>query len=403
MYRRRTTASRRKAASAETVYLTIVIFQSLVGNGNGDAAETEITLFKRKIFGCKLLELDLNLILYISVSNVLQRHEELKERLSRDTDKMIYARLQKEFDAARAAQTEEVYLDGEEWNDGLLATIRQRVHMEADRKAMSGDAAALPEHHFHGKTTYRVGNKVICCLEGARIGIQYETSFAGESRELYHCVLESKSFLEKITVIEHTVPFFLSIQEAVNDLLSSNAMKFIDYVGELVQAYVDRREQVGLIKEMYGTRIGELYHSLSYNIIEFVIDDDDCKVTVSLRYLDLVSTLPTKIRVLAWPVHPSKKNLTATTMVNSSGNAIPAANATPARLTYAEDALRTMSLPEASFGAEFDVSAQGSMANQYTHVAGNRYAAHLIIGKRLSDVISIHTFVTELSESLDIR
>ncbi|KAK9097849.1 hypothetical protein Syun_024894 [Stephania yunnanensis] len=61
------------------------------------------------------------------LSNVLQRHEELKERLSRDTDKMIYARLQKEFDAARAAQTEEVYLDGEEWNDGLLATIRQRV------------------------------------------------------------------------------------------------------------------------------------------------------------------------------------------------------------------------------------------------------------------------------------
>lgn len=94
-------------------------------------------------------------------------------------------------------------------------------------------------------------------------------------------MLESKSFLEKMTVIEHTVPFFLPIREAENDLLSSNAMvrsfayiffyyflslnnydicsiskpvsyrfltmffqKFIDHVGELLQAYVDRREQV---------------------------------------------------------------------------------------------------------------------------------------------------------------
>lgn len=42
--------------------------------------------------------------------------------------------------------------------------------------------------------------------------------------ELYYCVLESKSFLEKMTVIEHTVPFFLPIREAENDLLSSNAI-----------------------------------------------------------------------------------------------------------------------------------------------------------------------------------
>lgn len=88
---------------------------------------------------------------------------------------------------------------------------------------------------------------------------------------MFHCVLESKSFLEKMTVLEHTIPFFLPIRDAENDYLSSNAMvslatlvsylvfyyacmkcfivlfgtqKFIDYVGDLLQAYVDRREQV---------------------------------------------------------------------------------------------------------------------------------------------------------------
>ncbi|XP_058199244.1 uncharacterized protein LOC131314547 isoform X2 [Rhododendron vialii] len=282
-----------------------------------------------------------------AVSNVLRRHGELTERLSRDSDKMIFERLQKEFGAARAAQTQEICLHGEQWNDGLLATIRERVHMEAERKAMPGDTDILPGLHFHEKITYKVGTKVICCLEGARIGIQYETSFAGETCEMYHCVLESKSFLEKMTVLEHTVPFFLPLREAENDLLSSNAMKFIDHVGDLLQAYVDRREQVRIIKEIYGNQIGELYHSLPYHMIEFVLEDFDCKVTVSLRYAELISVLPTRVSVLAWPMHQTKKSLTSTATTNKKGNGASGSQSIPARLSYAEDALRTMSLPEA--------------------------------------------------------
>ncbi|GMP87859.1 hypothetical protein CsSME_00040064 [Camellia sinensis var. sinensis] len=77
---------------------------------------------------------------------------------------MIFERLQKEFEAARAAQTQEICLDGEQWNDGLLATIRERVHMEVERKAMQGDANILPGLHFHEKITYKVGTKVSITL-----------------------------------------------------------------------------------------------------------------------------------------------------------------------------------------------------------------------------------------------
>ncbi|XP_077214941.1 centromere protein O isoform X2 [Tasmannia lanceolata] len=310
------------------------------------------------------------------LSNIIKRHEELTERLTRDSDKLVFERLRKEFDDARAAQTEEICLDGEQWNDGLLATIRERVHMEADRKAMLGNES-IPDPHFHGKITYKVGTKVICCLEGARIGIQYETSFAGDPCDIYHCVLESRSFLEKMSVIEHTVPFFLPIREAENDFLSSNAMKFIDYIGDILQAYCDRREQttslhynngapavflkpknslntctrrslcitkVRLIQELFGNQIGELYHSISYDRVEFVLDDSDCKVTVSLRYTDLVTVLPTRIRVLAWPLHSSKRRATAA-IGKGSGETI--AQSIPTPLSYAEDALRTLSLPQA--------------------------------------------------------
>ncbi|XP_073132824.1 uncharacterized protein [Henckelia pumila] len=249
-------------------------------------------------------------------SNVLKKHGELTERLSRDSDKMVFERLQREFEAARASQTQEICLDGEQWNDGLLATIRERVHMEADRKAMqlSGDGAAMPNLLVREKITYKVGNKIICCLEGTRIGIQYETSFA--------------------------------VREAENDFLSSNAM-FIDHVGDLLQAYIDRREQVRLIKELYGNQIGELYFSLPYHMIEFVLADFDCKVTVSLRYSDLVSTLPSSVSVLAWPIQQHKKFSTGAAPINMKENGAQGTQNLPARLQYAEDALRSMSLPEA--------------------------------------------------------
>lgn len=275
-------------------------------------------------------------------TNVLKRHAELTERLSRDSDKSVFERLQREFEAAHASQTQEICLDGEQWNDGLLATIRERVHMEAERKAMllQGDAATMSTLPFHEKITYRVGNKMICCLDGPRIGIQYETSFAGEPCGLFHCVLESKSFLEKMTVLEHTIPFFLPVREAENEYLSSNAMKFIDYVGELLQAYVDRREQVRLIKELYGNQIGEIYCSLPYHMIEFGLADFDCKVTVFIRYAELVSTLPSGINALAWPTHQAKRPRTSAAPANRR-------EVIPARLVHAENALRTMSLPEA--------------------------------------------------------
>ncbi|XP_052152520.1 uncharacterized protein LOC127770752 [Oryza glaberrima] len=277
------------------------------------------------------------------LSNVLKRHEDLKERLSRDSDKLIFERLQREFEAARTAQTEEIPIDDEQWNDGLLATIREKVHMEADRKAMANQANVPADPQFQSRTTYRIKNKVIYCLDGVRIGIQYETYFAGEPCEIYHCVLESKSFLEKMTVIEHTLPFFLPIREVESEFLSSNAIKFIDHLEEILQSYVDRREQVRLIKELYGNQIGELFHSLSYNLIEFVMEDFECKVTVSIRYSDLLFTLPSQARVLAWPLRSSR----GISVTERRASRSASAQLVPFRLPYAEDALKTLSLPEA--------------------------------------------------------
>jgi len=75
----------------------------------------------------------------------------------------------------------------------------------------------------------------------------------------------------------------------------------------------------------------------------FVLKQFFCfsKVTVSLRYADLISVLPTRISVLGWPMFNK-----STTTLNRKEDGLSGSHSTPIRLTYAEDALRTMALPE---------------------------------------------------------
>lgn len=157
----------------------------------------------------------------------------------------------------------------------------------------------------------------------------------------------------------------MPIREAENEFLSSNAIRFIDHVGDLLQAYVDRREQVRLIKELYGNQIGELYHSLPYHMIEFVIEDFDSKVTVGLRYADLISTLPTGVSVLAWPMHQSKRSSDKIAS-HLKGNGV-GSHPIPARLTYAEHALRTMGLPQAY--AEIVLNLRQALHDMFPHTS----------------------------------
>ncbi|KAL8093426.1 hypothetical protein AgCh_035342 [Apium graveolens] len=77
-------------------------------------------------------------------------------------------------------------------------------------------------------------------------------------------------------------------------------------------------------------------------MVEFMLDDCDCKITVGLRYANLLAILPTRVSVLAWPV---KKSSSAENL--RKGNGVAENEEVPLRLIYAEDALRTMSLPEA--------------------------------------------------------
>lgn len=70
---------------------------------------------------------------------------------------------------------------------------------------------------------------------------------------------------------------------------------------------------------------------------------------MSLRYGDLLGELPTKVRVLVWPMHQLKRQCTSPRLGKLGSQAIPA------RLSFAEDALRVQSLPEGTSSSVTDL------------------------------------------------
>ncbi|GJR54416.1 hypothetical protein Tco_1404937 [Tanacetum coccineum] len=69
---------------------------------------------------------------------------------------------------------------------------------------------------------------------------------------------------------------------------------------------------------------------------------ETCKITVSLRYANLLSILPTAVSVVAWPMNRSKRSPAE----GRTGKVAFGSNSAPIRLNYAESAMRTLSLPE---------------------------------------------------------
>lgn len=84
-------------------------------------------------------------------------------------------------------------------------------------------------------------------MKGGQIVIRFDTAYEDKNFESYYCVLKSNSSMDKLHVIEHSIPFFLPVRELEKQHLGNSPKMFIDYMGDVLQAYVSRREQVRLL------------------------------------------------------------------------------------------------------------------------------------------------------------
>ncbi|KAL2644630.1 hypothetical protein R1flu_012217 [Riccia fluitans] len=233
------------------------------------------------------------------LSGLKVRHEVLRATLTFRKASGLHERLLSEFGQAAAYE-----LDSDSWNDDIITTLQER-----GRSQHSDDSSNSRYHQDansymgddEGAISYQIGGKVVSSMTGGRICIRFDTSYAGQHHESYFCVLACRPSDERLHVSEHSIPFFLPLREVEKSNLSSSCTKFIDCLSDVLQAYVSRREQVNQLKIMKGDKIQEVYHSLSYNLIELLLDETYWKVGVSLAYDNPKSELPTRSVVMAWP------------------------------------------------------------------------------------------------------
>lgn len=274
-----------------------------------------------------------------------KRHASLREKLTNPSppQKSLVTRMQEEFEKGIEGKR----LEEEDWNDGVIKELQERLYSGDAAGSIQDDQEANGQLQIDDRQggeenmTFLVNRKVIRGVKGGHIVVRFDTAFNDKNFESYYCVLKSNSPMDKLHVIEHSIPFFLPVRELEKQHLGNSPKLFIDYMGDVLQAYVSRREQVNELKKLKGDLIGELYHSLSYSLIEIMLKEPQCQVGLSLAYHKSDSELPTQSTVTAWPL---SSDLISQTAAKRPGRAV-LKNSTSFRLPKAEAFLRTMPLP----------------------------------------------------------
>lgn len=280
-----------------------------------------------------------------------QRHAVLQEKLTSGPGKLAREQLQREVDFA-VLRFPECELDGDAWNDDVVSMLWGRVQSEVNFgdnvQGVGSDAFSGVDPRF----AYRVnGRTVLCEMSGRRIGIRFETGFAGETCESYYCAL-TKSSSDRLYVCEHTVPFFLPLRETEACLVSSPGL-FINRLGGILRAYVSRRQQLNLLKSTRADQVGEVYNSLCYNLLGFCLELPEAKVGVALVYDEMLSELPSRCSVTAWPILSQFHMAARSRRGYRPGHGIPISQ----QLQAAEGALQHTHLHEAYDQIVADVQA----------------------------------------------
>uniref|UniRef100_A0A7I4DVP9 Centromere protein O n=1 Tax=Physcomitrium patens TaxID=3218 RepID=A0A7I4DVP9_PHYPA len=243
-------------------------------------------------------------------------------------------------------------LDGDEWNDSVINELQQRIYssdaalsLRDDQEFNSvirGEREWVPSgEDIAENLTLLVNRKVIRGMKGGYVVIRFDTTFENKKFESYYCVLKSNSPMDELHVIEHSIPFFLPVQELEKQHLGKSSKLFFDHMGNVLQAYISRREQVNELKKRKGDLIGELYHSLSYTLIEIMLKEPGWQVGMSLAYHNSDSELPTQSNITVWPLVAHLVSQTA----KNSGRGVQK-NAAAFRLPINEALFRAMPLPQ---------------------------------------------------------
>ena len=80
--------------------------------------------------------------------------------------------------------------------------------------------------------------------DGNNVRVRWDTFDAGEYFQPYYAVISKKSE-GALQLLKHNLPYFLPLKDLVSAQLNSDMQRFVETVGEYLNSFVSRRQQVG--------------------------------------------------------------------------------------------------------------------------------------------------------------
>lgn len=261
-------------------------------------------------------------------------HLRLQESLISGTEQLIAARLRQEIGDAQAECTSVQILPEEAFDDRIITNIFREFPWNTVKDSIG-------QSEESARILYSIENKLICGFKELQIAVQFDTYHEGKSVESFYLVLVGRSAFESLYIHSHTIPFYIPLKEVEREYLASSAAMFINVLGDLLQAFISRREQIRKFKETRADKLRLFSHTVLCDAVDFMVEEFDCKVTVKLGYEDLHSDLPSVSKVAVWPPPASKGTFAAFFAKDRKPKA------SPISLLFAENIMQQEVLPEA--------------------------------------------------------
>lgn len=85
------------------------------------------------------------------------------------------------------------------------------------------------------KIAYRFCGRSLFKYPGQKIGIRFETFFAGQYYESYYVVLDMDTSKQQLYVLKHTIPYFIPLSDIQSKFLNTD----IQVLQVIHQLYID--------------------------------------------------------------------------------------------------------------------------------------------------------------------
>ncbi|XP_077477586.1 centromere protein O [Stigmatopora argus] len=181
------------------------------------------------------------------------------------------------FNQCTEEEEEETESNGSE-SEQLLQLLARQMHLKE----------CLYAHHIIG------GYDINKTRSGDGICVTLTTAYNGTYLDTYNLELKVKPTLK---IIRHNVPPFIPLSELTEQAATRDDLRgFLDELSTYLNAFVGRRQQLSLVKELHPwAAVMESNMLCSFLVLMLSFPGEKTTVLCTLNYMDHTSLLPTRV------------------------------------------------------------------------------------------------------------